>query len=83
MKTDLDSEKEKLEQAQNDLSAWKLHPTSDAADFFNRSSSSLNIQGNTFQASKTNNLSVPVITDRPIESRSVFGLSLIDRKSVV
>ena len=33
MKTDLDSEKEKLEQAQNDLSAWKLHPTSDAADF--------------------------------------------------
>lgn len=26
MKTDLDSEKEKLEQAQNDLSAWKFTP---------------------------------------------------------
>ncbi|KAJ7391358.1 hypothetical protein OS493_018401 [Desmophyllum pertusum] len=28
MKTDLDSEKEKLEQAQNDLSAWKFTPDS-------------------------------------------------------
>ena len=37
----------------------------------------IHIPGNTFQASKTNNLSVPVITDRPIESRSVFGLSLM------
>jgi len=26
MKTDLDSEKDKLEQAQNDLSAWKFTP---------------------------------------------------------
>ena len=72
----------------------------DSSNLHNRSSSLLNIQGNTFQASKTNNLSVPpvspengkntsrlpsgnsrtddntfpVITDRPIESRSVFGL---------
>ena len=75
----------------------------DSSNLHNRSSSLLNIQGNTFQASKTNNLSVPpvspengkntsrlpsgnsrtddntfpVITDRPIESRSVFGLSLM------
>ena len=67
----------------------------DSSNLHNRSSSLLNIQGNTFQASKKNNLSVPpvspengtntrtddntfpVITYRPIESRSVFGLSLM------
>lgn len=58
----------------SDQNATQDHESS---NLHNRSSSSLNIQGNTFQASKTNNLSVPVITDRPIESRSVFGLSLM------
>ena len=58
----------------SDQNATQDHEPS---NLHNRSSSSLNIQGNTFQASKTNNLSVPVITDRPIESRSVFGLSLM------
>ena len=84
----------------SDQNATQDHESS---NLHNRSSSLLNIQGNTSQASKTNNLSVPpvspengtntsrlpsgnsrtddntfpVITDRPIESRSVFGLSLM------
>ena len=75
----------------------------ESSNLHNCSSSLLNIQGNTFQASKTSNLPVPpvstengtntsrlpsgnsrtddntfpVITDRPIESRSVFRLSLM------
>ena len=34
----------------------------DSSNLHNRSSSLLNIQGNTFQASKTNNLSVPPVS---------------------
>ncbi|XP_022785410.1 uncharacterized protein LOC111325784 [Stylophora pistillata] len=70
----------------------------ESSNLHNRSSSLLNIQGNTFQTNKTNNPSVPpvllengtntsnsriddntfpVITDRPIESRSVFDMSLM------
>ena len=57
MKTDLDSEKEKLEQAQNDLSAWKFTPDRWCCWFF---------------SATLNDLLTTVLTSYVLFTRSLF-----------